>query len=103
MFENKNLTKQELKYNYKDHLGFVFIGITPSSDESIQNLAQSLVDFGVSKKLPEFYYRPEPNVVVFVYDFTSGFKSGPFYVCATQFHVLNVFRIQTLGDYIDNL
>jgi len=103
MVSEKTLPNNELKYYYSDNLGFVFIGAIKSSDEAIQRLAQYLVNIGVSKELPEFYQRINPNVVAFVYGGNSEFKSGSFYRYANQCNLMGIFRIETLGIYLDEL
>jgi hypothetical protein len=81
----------------------VFIGASKSSDDAIQRLAQFLVDVGVSKELPEFYQRVKSNAVAFVYGGNSGFQSGEFYRSANRINLMGMFKIETLGVYLDGL
>jgi hypothetical protein len=103
MIPEKTLPIHELKYYYGDNLGFVFIGATKSSDGAIQRLAQFLKDIGVSRELPEFYQRVQPNAVAFVYGGNSGFQSGPFYRAANRVGFMGIFRIEALGAYLNGL
>ena len=103
MIPEKTLPIHELKYYHNDNLGFVFIGASKSSDDAIQRLAQFLVDVGVSKELPEFYQRVKSNAVAFVYGVNSGFQSGEFYRSANRINLMGMFKIETLGVYLDGL
>lgn len=103
MIPEKTLPIHELKYYYSDNLGFVFIGASKSSDGAIQRLAQFLVDVGVSRQLPSFYQRVKTNAVAFVYEGNSGFQSGAFYRTASQTNIMGIFKIETLGVYLDGL
>jgi hypothetical protein len=103
MIPEKTLPVHELKYYHSDNLGFVFIGASKSSDDAIQRLAQFLVDIGVSNELPEFYQRVKSNAVAFVYGGNSGFQSGNFYRAASRTNLMGIFKIETLGIYLDGL
>lgn len=103
MVSEKTIPNHELKYYHSDDLGFVFIGAMPSSDEAIQRLVNFLVEVGVSKELPMFYVRTNPNIVAFVYDGNSGFKSGPFYRASQRINLMGLFKIEALGVYLDGL
>lgn len=103
MIPEKTLPVHELKYYYGDNLGFVFIGVVKSSNGAIQRLAQFLVDIKVSRELPEFYQRVQPNAVAFVYGSNSGFQSGAFYRAANKVNFMGVFQIEALGAYLHGL
>jgi hypothetical protein len=98
----KKIPLHELKYYYGEHLGLVFQGFAPSSDEAIHRLADTLLKCGVSKKLPEFYARVSDNEVAFVYSGDSEFKSAAFYQATRQFTPLGIFNIDTLAMWIKN-
>lgn len=103
MIPEKTLPIHELKYYHSDNLGFVFTSATRSSDGAIQRLAQFLKDIGVSRELPEFYQRVATNAVAFVYNGNSGFRSGEFYRASNRVNFMGIFKIETLGVYLDEL
>jgi hypothetical protein len=100
MVEEKTLPLHELKYYHGESLGFVFSGVLPSSNDAIQRLANNLVGWGVSKKLPEFYVRVTPNEVAFIYAPDSEFKQAAFYQACRQFNVMGIFTIDTLASWL---
>ena len=102
MIEEKKIPLHELKYYYGEHLGFVFQGVQPSSDEAIQRLADTLLNIKVSKKLPEFYIRLSSNEVGFIYSGDSGFRSAEFYQATRQFNHIGIFQIDTLSMWLKN-
>jgi hypothetical protein len=99
----KKLALHEIKYYHDNDLGFVFLGNTPSSDSSIQKLADFLVSMGVSQKLPECYIRVSPTVTAFIYAKDSGYKSGAFYQACQRVELRGVYRVESLGYFLDNL
>ena len=102
MIPEKTLPLHELKYYHGESLGFVFHGATPSSDDAIQRLAETLVRNKVSEKLPEFYQRVSSNEVAFVYGGDSGFQSGPFYQASRKMNMFGIFNIETLTMWLRN-
>lgn len=100
MVTEKTIPIHELKYYYGEHLGFVFQGVTPSSDDAIQRLVNTLVRVGVSKKPPEFYVRVSSNEVAFVYEGDSEFQSANFYQATRIMSHLGIFSIETLNIWL---
>ena len=100
MVEEKKLPLHELKYYYGEHLGFVFQGVAPSSDEAIQRLCDNLVSWEVARKPPEFFTRVGKNVVLFVFPNDSGFKQGHFYQACNRLSVMGIFQIDTLSAWL---
>ena len=102
MIEEKTIPLHELKYYHGESLGFVFTGVIPSSNDAIERLVNRLVSWKVSDKLPEFYTRPESNVVAFVYAGDSGFKQAAFYHACKQLDmtVNGIFEIDTLAAWL---
>jgi hypothetical protein len=99
----KKLELPELKYYHDNDLGFVFLGNAPSSNESIQRLADFLVTMGISKKLPECYVRISPTATAFIYSGDSEYKSGLFYQASRRIELHGVYRVESLGYFLDNL
>lgn len=102
MVEESKIPLHELKYYYGEHLGFVFQGVIPSSDEAIQRLCENLVKWGVSKSLPDFYHRCGNNSVAFVFSENSGFQSGAFYQACRRLEVMGIFSIDSLGAWLED-
>lgn len=102
MVTEKTIPLHELKYYYGEHLGFVFQGVTPSSDDAIQRLVDTLTRVGVSKKPPEFYVRVSTNEVAFVYDGNSEFKSPEFLQASQRINQFGLFNIETLNVWLKN-
>ena len=100
MVEEKTLPLHELKYYHSESLGFVFLGAIPSSNDALQRLANNLVGWGVSKKLPEFYVRVAPNETAFIYASDSEFKQAAFYQACGQFKIMGIFAIDTLASWL---
>ena len=98
--EEKTLPLHELKYYHSESLGFVFSGVIPSSDDALQRLANNLVGWGVSKKLPEFYVRVAPNETAFIYAGDSGFQQAAFYQFCSKMNVMGIFSIDTLAMWL---
>lgn len=100
MVTEKTIPLHELKYYYGEHLGFVFHGVAPSSDDAIHRLANTLLNCKVSEKLPEFYTRVDPKTVAFVYAGDSGFRSAEFYQASRRVSRLGLFEIDTLAMWL---
>jgi hypothetical protein len=100
MIEEKIIPLHELKYYYDNHLGFVFKGVIPSSNDAIQRLAKNLISWKVSEKLPEFYTRVSSNEVAFIYSGDSGFRSADFFQYCNRLNVMGMFSIDTLSNWI---
>ncbi len=100
MTEEKVISHNDLKYYYSDNIGFVFTGVTRSSDEAIQRLIVNLKAWKVTDEYPLFYTRVNDNSVAFVFDGNSGFKMAQFYQASKQFRILGLFEIDTLLSWI---
>lgn len=100
MVEEKTLPLHELKYYHSESLGFVFSGAIPSSNDALQRLANNLVGWGVSKKLPDFYVRVAHNETAFIYASDSEFKQAAFYQACGQFNIMGIFAIDTLASWL---
>jgi hypothetical protein len=98
----KKIHIQELK-NYDDRHGFIFAGVTHSSDDSIRRLAQTIKNVGKSSDLPEFFARIDKNVVAFVYPAQCSLASGEIYLAAQRLKPLGMFEVEMLGYFIDNV
>lgn len=97
----KKIHIQELK-NYGDRHGFIFAGVTRSSDEAIHRLVETLKEKGLSSTLPEFFARIDDNVVAFVYPEQCSFASGRVYKAAKRLEGLGVFEVEILGYFVEN-
>ncbi len=100
MIEEKTLPIHELKYYHGEHLGFIFKGVSPSSDGAIERLSHTLMSCGVAKKLPEFFVRVSENEVAFVYSNDSGFLSAPFFRLSQQFKHIGLFEVDILAAWL---
>jgi hypothetical protein len=63
-----NITLDEVRANYLEHLGFIFLSNQKSSDEAIANLCQVLKDKAITKSDPSFIGRINDNTTVFAYE-----------------------------------
>lgn len=100
MVEEKTMPLHELKYYYGEHLGFVFQGVVPSSNDAIQRLCNNLVSWKVTKKLPEFYVRVPDNSIAFIFSNDSEFRQGLFYQACNRLSVMGIFKIDTLSAWL---
>ena len=100
--KEKTFTLEEFEKSHKDSLGFVFIGITNSSDEAIHGLANNLLSWKVSKKLPSFYTRLGEGITAFVFDADSHFLMADFYQACVPFRKLGVFKIDTIYSWLED-
>ena len=67
----KETSISELKEKYGQNHGFILLSSNKSSDRSIENLAQSIKSFGITREFPVLVTRLEQGVV-FVYDEFDG-------------------------------
>ena len=75
MMDFRQLSIQDLKTNYIDRWGFVFVS-QPFDRSKCQLIADTLVQHDITKDQPEFVVDLAPNVVAFIYPVDCDFD-GP--------------------------
>ena len=68
MINYKTLKIEELKKDYLNTHGFVFVAPGPCKDSSIEMLCRVLIDKKITSEFPQFVVKLDPNIHVFVYD-----------------------------------
>ncbi len=93
----QNITREELVGKYKDNHGFAFVCAHPISDRSIINLADTLIQQGITQSQPLAVTRYKQSII-FVYDDFDGPK---FFATAQHFEMIcGVARVIPFLEYI---
>jgi hypothetical protein len=92
----KNTSIEELKRDFSDNHGFVFLNSNSSSDRSIETLAQTLKNQGITSDLPVLVTRLEHGIA-FVY---NDFDSPQFYERSDQIEMMTGIKIIPLFYYL---
>ena len=100
MINYNTLTKDELKEKYSNRHGFVFKSGVQSSDKAIEHLCNTLVQYKITKELPEVVVKLEPGVTVFVYK--DDFDGPAFFQKATIATQVGVCNIDSLYAFLKN-
>lgn len=98
--EEKQIPVHELKYYYIDRHGFVFRGVSRSSDEAILNLSNNLINSKIADTHPEFIVRINDQTVAFVYPLDCSFNSPVLYQAAQRFAMMGMFEVETLNIFL---
>ena len=102
MIEEKKLPVHELKYYYGERRGFVFKGVSPSSDDAIERLSHAIKNAKVSDSLPEFFVRIDSNTTAFVYPENCEFHSPVVYQMGKRMEMMEMFAVETLMIFLKN-
>ena len=97
MITFKTLTKEELKKDYSDRLGFVFRGPVKSSDRAIEHLCDILIKHSITKEYPDFVVRLDDLTTAFVYK--DSFSGPTFFQHATIAVQIGVCNIDSIFNY----
>lgn len=96
----KTLSKEELKQDYSTRHGFVFQSPIKSSDKSIENLCNVLIQHNITKEQPDFITRLDDNTTAFVYK--DDFDGPAFFQKADIATQVGVAVITPLYIFINN-
>jgi hypothetical protein len=103
----RNLSIQELKTNYSDRPGFVFISSVPSSRVSCERLCLQIKESDICKYEPDFINELEQSrIIAFVYPEGVNFDSGDFYRYADpelnsgMMRFLGLFKVDSLAAFL---
>lgn len=91
----KNTNLQELKDNYMDNHGFVLLSDHAVKDKGIENLANSIINKGITKDLPLLVTQIN-NATIFVYDRKTEFDSVKFFCYGDDFNKLGLGQVEPL-------
>jgi len=97
----QTLTKDQLKTDYIDRWGFVFIS-PPFHSDKCQLIADTLIQYNITKDQPEFIVELDENTKVFVYPLDCQFDGPTLFQKALILRQMGI-QIDILKAYLNNL
>lgn len=95
----KDLTVEELRADYSTRHGFVFQSNTRSSDGSIENICNVLINKEITSEYPEFIVRLNDTTIAFVY-VGDDFNSPKFMYYSTLANRFGFFKVESLVNVL---
>lgn len=98
MITIENKSREEIKEKHLNNHGFAFITNSPVADQSIERLAQVLINVGIVTQIPVLISRTN-NAIVFVYE---EMNAPEFFQRASHFEqTFRVAQVVPLMHYLN--
>jgi hypothetical protein len=100
----KSITIQELKDQFSDRHGFVFIGESPSDPKKCELAAQLIREYKYSETLPEFIGQLDARTFAFVYPEGSSMDMPALLNVSRHVGLITkAFELDALSAWLKNL
>jgi hypothetical protein len=98
----KNLSLTQLKTNYSERAGFVFVSPVPSSRNSCEKLYKQIKDAGLCAYEPDFINELDGGIFyAFVYPAGVSFHSGDLYAYAQESSIMTgQYKVDALAQFL---